>query len=44
MIYEVYATHVHNQETQIRKSTFWYFLKSVNFSNDSFRNSYFKYR
>ena len=43
MIYEVYTTHVHYQETQIKKWTFLYFLKSVNFSNDSFTNSYLKY-
>ena len=40
MIYEVYTTHVYYQETQIKKWTFFYFLKSVNFSNDSFTNSY----
>ena len=36
MIYEVYTTYVHYQETQIKKWTFLYFLKIVNFSNDSF--------
>ena len=41
MIYEV--TQVHYQETQIKKWTFLYFLKSVNFSNDSFTNSCLKY-
>ena len=35
MIYEVYNTHVHYQETQIKKWTFLYFLKIVNFSSDS---------
>ena len=29
MIYEVYTTHVHYQETQTKKWTFLYFLKSV---------------
>ena len=43
MIYEVYTTHVHYQEPQIKKWTVLYFLKSVNFSNDSFTNSSFKY-
>ena len=33
-IYEVYTTHVHCQETQIKKWAFLYFLKSVNFSNE----------
>ena len=43
MIYEVYATHVHDHETQIKKYTL-YFLKSVSFmSNDSFTNNYLKY-
>ena len=43
MIYEVYTTHVHYQEIQIKKLTFLYFLKSVIFSNYSFTNSYLKY-
>ena len=43
MIYEVYTTHVHDQETQIKKWTFFYFLKSANVRNDSFTNSYLKY-
>ena len=42
MIYEVYITLLHYQETQ-KKWTFLYFLKSVNFSNDSFTNSNLKY-
>ena len=43
MIYEVYATHVYDHETQIKKCTL-YFLKSVSFmSNDSFTNNYLKY-
>ena len=37
MIYEVYTTYVHYQETQIKKLTLLYFLKIVNISNDSFR-------
>ena len=37
MIYEVYTTRVHYQETQIKKWTFLHFLKlTVNFSNNSF--------
>ena len=36
MIYEVYTTYVHYQETQIKKWTFLYYLKIINFSNDSF--------
>ena len=43
MIFEVYTTHVHYQETQIKKWTFLYFLKSVNFNNGSFKNNYLKY-
>ena len=43
MIYEVCTTHVHHQETEIKKWTVSYFLKSVNFSNDSFTNSSLKY-
>ena len=43
MIYEVYTTHVHYQETQIKKWTFLYFLKIVNFSSVIFTNSYLKY-
>ena len=44
MIYEVHTTHVHYQETQIKKWNFLYFLKSVAFSNNSFINSYLKYK
>ena len=40
MIYEVYTTHLHYQETQMKKWTFLNFLKRVNFSNDSLTNSY----
>ena len=43
MIYEVYTTHEHYQETQIKNWSFLQFLKIVNFSNDSFTNSYLKY-
>ena len=43
MTYEVYTNHVYYQETQIKKWNFLYFLKSVNFSKDSFNNSYLKY-
>ena len=42
MIYEVYTTHVHYQETQ-KKLTLLYFLKSVNFSKYGFTNGYLKY-
>ena len=42
MIYEVHITLLHYQEIQ-KKWTFLYFLKSVNFSNDSFTNSNLKY-
>ena len=31
MIYEAYTTHVHDHETQIKKWTFLYLLKSVSF-------------
>ena len=43
MIYEVYTTLVHYQETQIKTLPFLYFFKNVNFINDSFTNSYLKY-
>ena len=43
MICEVYTTLVHYPETQIKKWTFLYFQKSVDFNNDSFTNSYLKY-
>ena len=43
MIDEVYTTHLHYQETEMKKWTFLYFLKSVNFSDDSFTNSYLRW-
>ena len=50
MIYEVYTTknildttHVRYQETEIEKWTTCIFLKSVNFSNDSFTSKSLKY-
>ena len=45
LFYDLWSTYHSRayQETQIKKWIFLYFLKSVNFSNDIFTNSYLKY-